>query len=107
MPQQRLEEFCRARSVDAAFVNAEVKLPERQSRDEREFVPVESLPQDRGLPAGGPRSNPVRPGAQSTLVDEDDGSAFAPGFFLRRGHSTLFQWAMPASSRSMARRVGR
>ena len=106
MPQQRLQEFGRALSVDAAFVDPEVKLPERQARDEREFVPVESFPQDRGLPAGGPRADPVGPGAQSTLVDEDDGTALAPGFFLRRGHSTFFQWVMAASSRSMARRVG-
>ena len=104
--QKRFQELGRARAIDTAFVNSEIKLPERQAGNEREFVPVERLAQHRGLPARSPRAHPVRPGAQSALVDEDDGAAFPPGFFLRRGHVTRFQSAIAASLRSMARRVG-
>lgn len=106
MARQRLEECGRARPIDAPFIDAKIKPPEREPGDDRTPVPVEGLAQHRGLPTRRPRAHAVGTGAQSALVDEDDGAAFAPGFFFRRGHSTFFQWAMAASSRSMARRVG-
>jgi hypothetical protein len=106
VPEQGLQELGGPLAVDAALVDAEIELPESQTGDDRELVPVESLAQHRRLPAGRPRAHPMGPGAQSALVDEDDGPPFLPGFFLRRGQSTRFQRAMATSSRSMARRVG-
>lgn len=45
--------------------------------------------------------------AQAALVDEDDGAAFAQGFFLSLGHSWVFRAAMASSLRSRARPTGR
>jgi hypothetical protein len=104
--EERLEEFGGPLPVDTPFVKSEVKVPEGETRDEREFVPIEGLAEHRGLAAWRPRAHPVRPGAQSAFVDEDDGAAFAPGFFLRPGQVTRFHCAIAISSRSMARRVG-
>jgi len=61
----------------------------------------------RGLSPRGTGPAPMRPLAQSGLVDEDDGSSFSLGVFLTSGHSTFFQWAIAFSSRSFARPVGR
>lgn len=106
MPEQRLEEFRGAFPVDAALVDPEVKLPQREARDDRQFVPIEGLAQHRRLSTRRPRAHPMRPRAQSAFVDEDDSAALAPGFFLSRGHPTRFHSAMALSSRSIARRVG-
>jgi hypothetical protein len=49
----------------------------------------------------------MRPLAQPTFVDEDDGAPLAERFFLSRGQRTRFQYRMASSSRSIARPVGR
>ena len=107
MAQQRLEELGGLGTADAAFINPEVEPIQRQPGDDRQLVPAERLVQQRGLPTRRPGANPMRSGAQPAFVDEDDGAAFPPGFFLRRGHSTRFQWAICSSLRSIARRLGR
>lgn len=50
-----MEEIGGPLPVDATFVKAEVKLPEPQTGDDRRFVPVGALPQDRSLAAGSSR----------------------------------------------------
>jgi hypothetical protein len=104
--QQGVRELGGPLPVDAARVDPKVELPERQAGDDRELVPLEGLAQHRRLATERPGAHPVGPRAQSAFVDEDDGAAFAPGFFLRRGQVTRFQSAIAPSSRSIARRVG-
>lgn len=106
MTQEGLEELGGSHSVDAAFVDPEEKLPESDSRDQREFSPVERLLQHRRAAAGSPRAHPVGARAQSAFVDEDDGALFAPRFFFSLGQPCLVHSAMAASFRSIARRVG-
>jgi hypothetical protein len=45
--------------------------------------------------------------AQSTFIDEDDGSALFFGFFLSSGQRCFFQRRMDGSFRSSARPAGR
>lgn len=106
MPQQRLEELRGALSIDAALVDPKVELPQREAGDDRQFIPIEGLAQYRRLAARCPRTHPMWPRAQPAFIDEDDGAALPPGFFLSRGHPTRFHSAMAFSSRSIARRVG-
>lgn len=106
VPQEGLQELGGTHSVDAAFVDPEEKLPQSDSRDQREFFPVERLLQHRRAAAGRPRAHPMGARAQSAFVDEDDGALFAPRFFFSLGQPCLVHSAIAASLRSIARRVG-
>lgn len=107
MALQDLEEVHHLRTPDAARVDAEVELEEREAGNHREALPMERLMQHGRLPPWRPGAHPVRTGAQSALVEEDDEALLAARFFLMAGHSTRFQRRMFFSSRSMARRSGR
>lgn len=104
--QEGLQELGGTHSVDAAFVDPEEELAQGDSRDQREFVPVERLLQHRGATAGSPGSHPVGARAQSAFVDEDDGAFFPPRFFFSLGQPCLIHSAIATSFRSIARRVG-
>ncbi len=107
MPHQVLKELDDLGALDRARVQSEVKTPPRDSGNRRQTPPVEVILQDRCLPSGRPGPIPVRPFRQSAFVDEDDGPAFVPGFFLISGQRFCFHTRMAASSRAKARPVGR
>jgi hypothetical protein len=71
------------------------------------FVVATNVPEHRGLSAPAPGAAYHRQQKQPALVEKNQPSVQAPGFFLIRGHSCLIQRWMPSSSRSKARRVGR
>ena len=105
-PQQRLKELGDFGTADAVLANAEVAVAQRQAGDRRELVPVEGLPQRRGLSSRRPSARPAWTRAQPAFVEEDNGAPLAAGFSLMRGQSAFFQRAMAASSRPIARRLG-
>ena len=81
MPQQMAEEvgdFCGA---DGAVIEPEVEVPRGDPGGDRQHLPGEVILQDRCLSARRPGPHPMRALAQSALVDEDDGSPLAEGFF--------------------------
>ena len=75
------EEFDDLLRANGAGKEAEVELPERQSGDRRQLLPGEAVLQHRRVTAQTPSTRHARAFAQSGFVDEDDGSAFALGFF--------------------------
>src|ERR1019366_1217051 len=95
------------RGPDCPGVNAETEGSAGEPGDGRKLLPVEVELQDRGLADRSPGADPVGPLAQPALVYKDNGAPLPQGFFLRLGHSWLFQASMAASSRSRARLTGR
>ncbi len=104
---QVAQEFHHLRTLDRSWVQAEIEGPPRDARDDRERTPVEVVLENRCLASGSPASAAVGPLAQSAFVDEDDRLPSTPGVFFSAGHRLRFQRRMAASSRSMARPVGR
>ena len=107
MPLEMVQKLDDLEAFDAAGMNLEIEPPERQAADDRKTFPVEGLVQYRGLPARGPSAHPRRASAQSTFVDEDDGSPLLPGLFFKAGQSARCQRRTALASRSTARRSGR
>ena len=92
--------------ISSNALETEIESPPRDARDDGQFAPVEIERQLRGLSLGCPRARDGRAFAQSTFIYENDGSAFAAGFFFSAGHVYRFQRAMAFSSRSAARPSG-
>ena len=86
VPQKVLQKIGRLRASYRALMESEKELPERDPGDERVVLPVESFLKKGRLPAPSPGAHAGGPGAQPAFVDEDDGSALAPGFFFMAGH---------------------
>ena len=107
MPQQVFEKRHHLWRADRSGIQPEVKVPQRNARDDRKRLPVEVILQHRRVAPPRPRAAAVRPLAQSALVEEDDRSPLFLGFFLMSGQVTFFQWRMAGSLRSSARPVGR
>lgn len=107
MPFEMTEKLDRLGALDAAGVDLEIEAPESQPPDDRKAFPIERLVQQRGLSAWRPGACPRGAGAQSTFVDEDDGSPLLTGLFFKAGQTTRFQRRIAFSSRSTARRSGR
>ncbi len=95
------------RTLDGFVVQLKIEIVERDARNHAQRFPVEVMLQDRRLPTRRPSANFMRPGAESTFIDQNDGSAFFLGFFLRAGQVTFFHSAIAASLRSSARPTGR
>jgi hypothetical protein len=72
-----------------------------------ELVPCEAVLQDWRLSFGRPGPNAVRSFAHPGFVDEDDGSAFSRAVFFKAGQRFFFHRRMAASSRFLARPLGR
>jgi hypothetical protein len=70
------------RGADGSLIKLEIEVPPRDAGDGRVHLPVEMILQHRGLSARGPGAHPMRPLAQPTFVDEDDGAPLAARFFL-------------------------
>jgi len=64
------------------------------------------MPVARRLTAEGPRPPQGWDQQETAFVDEDEMGPQVLGPFFIRGHSSRFQRAIPASSRSSARRSG-
>ena len=63
-------------AFDAAAIEAEVKLPPSDTRDDGEFAPGVTENQLRGLAFGSPGPHDTRALRQATFVHKDKGSAF-------------------------------
>jgi uncharacterized membrane protein len=63
--------------------------------------------QHRGLAPGRPGAHAVRPFTDAALVYEDDGAALSGAVFFNAGQRLVFQRRIAASSRWMARPLGR
>ena len=107
MPLEMAEEIDDLRPLDTAGMDLEVEPVQGQSADYRQALPAKGLLDHRRLANRCPRPHPGGSSAQSTFVDEDNGTAFCAGFFFIAGHSTRFQRRIFGSSRSIARRSGR
>jgi len=59
-----------------------MRIGATQAGDHRHVVPVEMELDNRRLPLQRPGPHPCGAFADTVFVDEDDQSAFAPGFFL-------------------------
>src|SRR6478735_1017814 len=103
---QRLEELDVLLLLDRALVQAEQAVRAAQPGDDGDVRPVEVELDDRCLTLGRPGAHPRGPFAQTGLVDEDDQSPLALGFFLRAGQVLRCHVRTASSSRSMARRSG-
>lgn len=104
---KHFEEIHHLGRLDGSRVNAEKNPPQADGTDYRQAFPTERFPEDRSLATRRPRTHTVGLGAYPRLVDENDQTPFAAGFFLMAGHLCRFQWRIFSSSRSMARRDGR
>src|ERR1700693_845169 len=95
------------RRANRAGIDLKVEIPERNSSDDRECLPIEVILQHRRLPAPRPGTAAMRPLAQSALVEEDDRAPLFLGFFLMSGQVVFFHTRSASSSRSSARPTGR
>ena len=92
--------------LDGPVEDLKVEVPQGDTSNHREGLPVEMELQDWRLSARCPSSPPVRSLAQTTFVDEDDRPALFLGFFLISGQRRCCQSSMRASFRSQARPTG-
>jgi len=107
MPQKMSQEINHLWTFDAAGMEGEVVIPPCQPGDGREAFPVEGELQYRRLAARRPGAHPMGFLTQSAFINEDDGAAFASGFFFMAGQRFFFQCSIFFSSRSRARPTGR
>ena len=104
---QMAQELHHLRAFDRSWVQAEIEGPPGNARDDRERTPVEVVLENRCLASGSPGTTTVGPLTQSALIYEDDCLASTLGVFFSAGQRSRFQRRMAASSRSIARPVGR
>ncbi len=105
--QQMAQEVGDFRAPNSAAIEPEVEVPPGDPGRSRQHLPAEVILQDRSLSARSPSPHPMWAFAQSTLVDEDDGSPLPERFFLSCGRRYFFQYRIARSSRSSARPAGR
>jgi len=104
---QRLQEFDELWAADRAGMKAEIEVPEADPGDHRQLLPGEAVLQDGRLAFRCPGLDSRGALAQATFVDEDDGAPFAAGLFFSAGQRLARHCRIAASSRWMARPVGR
>lgn len=113
-PQQVAEKGPHPAGVDAR-IRCEPKetphaVPARRNherRDDRHFLPrPTALVEDRCLAAGRPGAAHERRDQDAGLINEDQRGLAARGVFFTTGQRSFTHWAIAASSRSIARRVG-
>lgn len=109
LPQLRPERFEESHNLfllDAALVQPEQDIASSHSSDHRNVIPIEMKLDHGRLALGGPGTHPSRSFAQARLIDKNDQTALAFGFFLSAGHVRRFQSCTASSLRSMARFSG-
>src|SRR2546421_11933542 len=102
-----LQETNQLGRFNASGIKPKVKIPNREASNSREALPIEGVLQHRSLASRGPSAYPMRPLAQAAFVHEHYRSPLLAGFFLISGQRSRFHRLMAASSRWMARPVGR
>lgn len=107
LPPKMLQEFDHLRALDCARIEPKIEIPNGDAADDRKLLPIEIKFQNGCLSAGSPGANAVRLLTEPAFVDKDDDSVLFQGFFLSLGQSERFHFRMAASSRWMARVVGR
>ncbi len=107
MLAETFEESDNLGCADGTFDQLEVDVPERDACHRGELVPGEAVLQDRRLASGCPGSDAMGPFADPGFVYEDDGSALPGAVFFSACQRLVFQCRMAASSRWMARPLGR
>src|SRR6476660_7338809 len=103
----RLQEFDQLWTADRPRMQAEVEIPKTDAGHDRQLLPVEAVLQDRRLAFWRPGLDPSGSLAQSAFVDKDDGAPFATGLFFSAGQRLPRHCLIAASSRWIARPVGR
>ncbi len=99
-------------ALDVVFVQLAVEgavvalRADGDPRDGRDAVVRIPMPHDRRLAHRAPRLPDRGDQEEARFVGEDEMGAQPRGVFFTRGHSSRFQRAMAASSRSTARRSG-
>ncbi len=106
-PLEMLQKLYDLRAFDRAGVELEIKIPDGQSRNDREAFPVKVVLQHRSLAPWRPSSDPMRPLAQSAFVHKYYGSTLLERFFFISGQRTRFHCRIAGSSRCVARPTGR
>ena len=91
---------------DSLLEDLEVEVPDGESGDDGEGLPVEVELKDRRLPARCPRATPEGTLAQADFVYEDKRTAFFLSFFLISGQRLRFHSSIAVSFRSRARPTG-
>ena len=86
---QRLEELAVLLILDRALVQPDHAARARQAGDDRNVRPVEVELDDRRATNGRPGAHACGPLAVARLVDEDDQSPVALGFFLSAGQVSI------------------
>ena len=76
------------------------------ARDHRDPIAPLVVVEKRRLPPRRPGLTDARNQEEARLVDEDEVGTQPRGFFLMRGHSSLFQRSIASAFRSNARRSG-
>ena len=74
--------------------------------DHREMIARQRYPQNWRLSTRGVTAHPARQQVETGLVYPDDDSSFALALFLSAGQRSLYQAAITASSRWLARMIG-
>lgn len=112
LAEQVAEEDRHFVALDAVFVQLAVEgavaalRADGDARDGRDAIVRIPVPHDRRLAHRAPGLPHRGDQEEARFVDEDEMGAQPRGVFLTRGHSSRRQRAMPASSRSTARRSG-
>jgi len=93
--------------LDGPCIDSKVEVPQRQSRSNRQTLPIEVVLQDGGLSTRSPGATTMRSLTQSAFIDEDEDTPLPARFFFSAGHTFFFQLRICSSLRSRARPSGR
>jgi hypothetical protein len=107
LPQQVLEKRDHVIRVEGVVLAMEVELARgRDGADGGEMVASAALPQDGGLAHGRIGAHDPGQGIEASFIDEEDGLPMGLRPLLRAGQISSRHWAIAASSRCRARRIG-
>ena len=108
MAQEVSQEYQDLLGGDRSGTDQDVQLPlVADAGDRRELRPAIAVADNGRLSTWSPGPDSGRDQAETALVGEDQRGFLLAGFFLMRGQSFWIQRSTAASSRSIARPVGR
>ena len=107
MTQHVLQKTDHIRAAEGPLLDLKEQLSVHgDAADDRQMLPLQKYPQDRRPATRCIGTHHARQQREAGLVYPDDGPPFGLGLSLRAGHRSLYQAAMAASSRWVARRIG-
>lgn len=106
MTRQMTQKMHHLWTSDRSRIQPKIEIVPSHPRHRRKRLPVEMILQNGSLSSRRPSATPVRPLAQSTLVNEYYRAVLPVGFFLSSGQRCLFQRLTAPSSLSKARPIG-